>query len=523
MVNLPPLNDYKIIDQSCSSRQNTQTINGAINTACISQNLSASSLPMAQTAKRINESDADKESKQTVHNATQTQPSPTGMNSVVKSNELLCFIFNKMQKIPTDYIISLCTEFYSAEAIATGKQLLFNDTEHIRDSKLRYVKRTGSDKKKNDIIDIMKVFNSIEVKCLPTYAASDLNNLPPLNAFDTDVVGIYRDVQELKKNMQLVLESRSDIATLVQNLSEFTKHGHKLAKTEETNVAKILQPEIREKRNEHTSSVHFKTSQSSLGSSVSTDHDSPLISPPTTLQLHASTPTPTLINARNPIPIPTNVPAPIPVQCNTSARTTPERLVNENDTTRGQDSSQGSYITVDYTSCSDQSVKSDSISQNESNGTIREGVTYAEVLQNSQIVHPWIPSRHSSPRNKPRRTANHVKGSIHNHRSDSIIYGQGETIEIKAMGKTHRDKVTKQYNRVATGVFVTRLHPRTSPKQLQKHLQQEVAIRTNPEKLQTKYDTYASFYIPCEEKVRVTIMDKNLWPKGSFVKLFYTN
>ena len=78
----------------------------------------------------------------------------------------------------------------------------------------------GRTQEKNDLQHIMHVFNSIEFVHMPTYVARDLSNLPPLSAYDTDVVGLHRDVQELKGSMRLVLESKVEIKSLTQTLND---------------------------------------------------------------------------------------------------------------------------------------------------------------------------------------------------------------------------------------------------------------------------------------------------------------
>ena len=72
-----------------------------------------------------------------------------------------------------------------------------------------------------------------------------------------------------------------------------------------------------------------------------------------------------------------------------------------------------------------------------------------------------------------------------------------------------------------TGIFVSKLDARTSTRQIQSHLQRETGIRLKPEQLKSKYNTYASFYIPCGQDVRRRLLDRDLWPKGSLVKPFY--
>ena len=109
-----------------------------------------------------------------------------------------------------------------------------------------------------------------------------------------------------------------------------------------------------------------------------------------------------------------------------------------------------------------------------------------------------------------------------NHRSpDAVIYGQAETVQIKAMDQKHRYSYSNQSNCVVSGIFVTRLNPHTTVKDIQKHIRQETGTLIKPEKLKTKYNTYASFYIPCEQSDRMKFLDKALWPKKSLVKLFY--
>ena len=114
----------------------------------------------------------------------------------------------------------MCSDFYDVEEVDAGKHLLYSDTEHVRNSRLRYIKRKGENKKKNDLQDIMHAFNNIELCNMPTYAARDLGNLPPLTAYDTDVGGLHRDVQELKASMRLILESRIDIKNLTLSINE---------------------------------------------------------------------------------------------------------------------------------------------------------------------------------------------------------------------------------------------------------------------------------------------------------------
>ena len=104
---------------------------------------------------------------------------------------------------------------------------------------------------------------------------------------------------------------------------------------------------------------------------------------------------------------------------------------------------------------------------------------------------------------------------------DTVIYGQAESTQIKAMDRKHRHSYSNQSNRVASGIFVTRLNPNTTVRDLQKYVRQETRKTVKPEKLQSKYETNSSFYIPCDQSDRKRFLDKALWPKRLLVKLFY--
>ena len=120
-------------------------------------------------------------------------------------NELLCFVHNRLKILPVDYILKLCQGFYNDDAIVTAKRILYNNTEGIRKSCIRYIKHKGQNKIQDDLKDIVTVLRSIELRDMPEFVAKDLSNLPPLTALHTDVVSLYQEVEKLKQGFQVVL------------------------------------------------------------------------------------------------------------------------------------------------------------------------------------------------------------------------------------------------------------------------------------------------------------------------------
>jgi hypothetical protein len=73
-----------------------------------------------------------------------------------------------------------------------------------------------------------------------------------------------------------------------------------------------------------------------------------------------------------------------------------------------------------------------------------------------------------------------------------------------------------------TGLFVTNLDPTTTVRQLEVFLKRETTLQLHVEKLKTRYDSYSSFYIQCDQQTRRRLMDPFLWPAESKIKPFFS-
>jgi hypothetical protein len=103
-----------------------------------------------------------------------------------------------------------------------------------------------------------------------------------------------------------------------------------------------------------------------------------------------------------------------------------------------------------------------------------------------------------------------------------VVHGMGSYSTLKSIQRApvSGDRNTS-VNRHITGLFITRLDPRTTAKQLELHLKRETGVIVRVEKLRTKYPTYSSFYIRCDGKTRSLLWESSLWPQGSMVKPYF--
>ena len=367
---------------------------------------------------------------------------------VVIVNELLCYIQNRINVLPFDHVVKLCTDFYSEEVITSSKQLLFSKCQGK--TQLRLIKRSGENKAKADVTDTIQLLLSLQLCDIPIFAARDLGNLPPLSANDFDIVRILQDIQAVKQSVSLLTQSQSDIVKLVQSKP-------------------VMQPVT-----QTAAPLHLNTSPDSQAD----------VDPFT-------------------------------------------RSENEDD----------KFVTLDYTSCSDQSIEHTSVAQASSSGaevdndnnlslvssnsatpSLSDDLMFAQAaagLSYSQVLHHtkrstqdskgvWKkkgdgrrPHTHSAP------YVRHSSPSPNHHRKKSgLIYGSGQCTNVKAVGRGHSSRYPRSNpNRTITGVFITRLDPATTTRQLYYHVKQETGLSVNPEKLDTKFSTYSSFYMyTCRQK-----------------------
>ncbi len=377
-------------------------------------------------------------------------------------NELLCFIQNRMQSLPVDNVIKLCMDFYTPEDITASKQMLFEHTENYRPERSRLIKRTGVNKNRDNLHDMVKVFLSIELSDIPSYAAVDLSKLPPLSAFDNDVIGLHREVESLKVNFNMVVNSQKDMTAMIKRLSE--PHHKSDAKYKTQTDVSIQSDDM-----ETTSDIDRQANQ--MRESTMIQHT---VSPP---EVHGS-----------------------------------------------------SYETGDNSnSCSNSSDDTDNDEDLDEAPTQTEGwMTYAGVAQRlSERMSKPIRTCYGNNGEKSRHTRPTQKFYKEYHRTTDKQYGKqpiigtGTFAGLKTVNQRSGNN-SQGPNRSITGVFISRLHAKTSATKIASHVRHETNLSVNPEKLQTRYDHYSSFYIRCDNRERRTLMDIHMWPTGTLIKPYFS-
>ena len=101
-----------------------------------------------------------------------------------------------------------------------------------------------------------------------------------------------------------------------------------------------------------------------------------------------------------------------------------------------------------------------------------------------------------------------------------LVIGRGSAPGLQAARR--QQGRPSQPNRVCSGVFVTNLSANTSALQVERYLKRETSYNVQVEKLDTRYNTYSSFYIRCKDPLRRQLLCPDVWPQDVKAKLYFS-
>jgi hypothetical protein len=124
-------------------------------------------------------------------------------------NEALCYIANKIDLLPQDILVKVCSDFYDEKVIEDAKVLLFQLCADTNESSQRCIRKQGQTKKEHNIEDICKLMNEAG-EAAPRFVALDLSRLPPVTFDNIDVCVLLRDLQNSRVEMAMITEAMKE-------------------------------------------------------------------------------------------------------------------------------------------------------------------------------------------------------------------------------------------------------------------------------------------------------------------------
>ena len=144
------------------------------------------------------------------------------------------------------------------------------------------------------------------------------------------------------------------------------------------------------------------------------------------------------------------------------------------------------------------------------------------ALIDSQFADAVRHNINSQPRNVPNRVNRHGNPNPRQQQRYPVTrprHGQssvmGSAVDIKGLRAVSRYQYSKPN---VPGVFLSRLHPRTSEEDIARHIREKTGLRLKVQRLRTKYRHYSSFHVAIEKSLMARLFVSKMWPRDTLVK-----
>ncbi len=128
-------------------------------------------------------------------------------------SEILCYIQNTINNVTHDFIIKTVADFYNSKDIHEAKKLLFDKCEMTT---LRF-KSFTIDSSKNDCRDIINKLNEVGVNC-PIFVAKTVSRLPVCTSGAYDLVKVSNNLSDVLQMKETITNSATTITALQSDL-----------------------------------------------------------------------------------------------------------------------------------------------------------------------------------------------------------------------------------------------------------------------------------------------------------------
>ena len=455
-------------------------------------------------------------------------------------NELLCYMQNKIQSETRDDIVQVCEDHYSSEAIVMAKNLFF-DTAPTKEAKTT---RKGANKNKNNLRDIYQEMLTMDPSNPITFVAANIMDLPPIE--DISIQGkqllkemdslrsqiqcgqVMKEIQGLRNQIKCISIVQQDVIQLLPPQPDAPRSGAE----KENTFAKELKKEMEDLKNQvQCLTLLQKDTAKLLQSKFAEGHGSVSGEMPPLEEIEDSENNNSDVEEEN-SDKDMEMANMITIDRATDSedeQTDAQKQTEAREQTDTQKQTEARDSRNERTEVPRQNSTSQNSNQPQKYQGRKQGRKQPARYPRSE-EQAWrkqqtkqsilTPKAYSTPNQFPRvqeqeRYRNGwlgpgMRNTGQYRRQNEVRFGRGSNSSFNAVPERQRQQSYSNPNRYITGVFISRLNPRTSPPQIATHIYHETGLRVRPEKLNSRYGNYASFYIKVGRRDRDTLMDVDL-------------
>jgi hypothetical protein len=104
---------------------------------------------------------------------------------------------------------------------------------------------------------------------------------------------------------------------------------------------------------------------------------------------------------------------------------------------------------------------------------------------------------------------------------NQVLIGKGPSSSVQAEFYKQKDVSDCSTDNTVTGVFVSRFKPQMTAARLDQYVRLHFGVNVKSEKLRTRFNSYSSFYIRADRKLREVLLNsqaEHIWSRGLLVR-----
>ena len=130
----------------------------------------------------------------------------TRLSTLTIINELLCYVQNKMENMPTNELCKIVIEFYTGGQIESAKTVLYESCEEVDGEHL------------NNVRDIIDRFNEVGLAA-PQFVARNLTDMPPSTLGGFDIARIVKGLADMAEVFGVLKCLQEDLGAVQQQFA----------------------------------------------------------------------------------------------------------------------------------------------------------------------------------------------------------------------------------------------------------------------------------------------------------------
>lgn len=144
-------------------------------------------------------------------------------------NDILSFIFHKMDLLDRNQLLSICANFYKETEIIEAKETIFSSCQDdLLKANVRTKSYRGENKINDHLKDMVKAFDVLPNEVIPRILCENINNLPPITSEHTDITVLQTKINCLRETYVSKEKHEAELSSIKETMATMKNEQQRL-------------------------------------------------------------------------------------------------------------------------------------------------------------------------------------------------------------------------------------------------------------------------------------------------------